>query len=238
MRLNTLTLASHNMEAQAFFWLAIHQQQREKHAQRAKDHQSSYQHKPFRESKLYTKVSSKVSSTVHKVTDRITKKNATPKVVMPSIHILYVSADPDKGPQFVRLARKGFTRTVVFTHPKGETYKLPSSTLLKGYNALYEFPNYALFQGYERDCGPATAPVFGGTRACEGGCCGWFSTDAEEDEILDYVMAGEKGERPKHDIFLVRHGDVETTEARFLEEGLEAIRTDGRGWLGKPKAYQ
>ena len=56
--------------------------------------------------------------------------------------------------------------------------------------------------------------------------------------MLDYVLAGERGERPKHDIFLVRHGDVETTEARFLEEGFEAIRSDGRGWLGRAKIWQ
>ena len=81
-------------------------------------------------------------------------------------------------------------------------------------------------------------PVFGGKRACEGGCCAWFSTEADEDEILDFVQTGERGERPKHEVFLVRHGDVECSEKRFLEEGLEALRTDGRGWLGKARIWR
>lgn len=54
---------------------------------------------------------------------------------------------------------------------------------------------------------------------------------------MDYVQIGEKGERPKKEVLLVRHGDVECTAVNFLEEGLEAIRKEGRGWLGKASVY-
>jgi len=216
------------MEGTAFLFLAINEFQRSKstsypykpphpqHPQRP-----TYKHKPLKESRLCTAISTHVSSTIHKVASKLHKIREHQKMP-PALHVLYIPPDPAEAPQFVRLARKGLGRTVVFLHPNGELYKLPS---------------YVLLKGYERNCGPLTAPVFGGKRACEGGCCGWFSTEAEEGEILDYVLTGEKGKRPKKEVLLVRHGDVECNGVKFLEEGLEAIRSEGKGWLGRASVY-
>jgi len=216
------------MEGTAFLFLAINEFQRSKSNsypyKPPHNHPSqrpTYKHKPLKESRLCTAISTHVSSTIHKVASKLHKIREHQKMP-PALHVLYIPPDPAEAPQFVRLARKGLGRTVVFLHPNGELYKLPS---------------YALLKGYERDCGPLTTPVFGGKRACEGGCCGWFSTEAQEAEILDYVLMGEKGERPKKEVLLVRHGDVECNAVKFLEEGLQAIRSEGRGWLGQASVY-
>lgn len=150
---------------------------------------------------------------------------------MPSgLVVLYVPSDPKEAPHFVRLARKGIGMTVVFLHPNGQLYKLP---------------HYADLKRYERDCGPQTWPVMGGAkRTCEGGCCAWFAVDVEDDgkDILDKLDLDEDreaGERPKYDTFLVRHGDEEEIKAKeFMEEGLEHIKKDGHGWLGRAQLYK
>ena len=84
----------------------------------------------------------------------------------------------------------------------------------------------------------------GAKRTCEGGCCAWFAVDVEDDgkDILDKLDLDEDreaGERPKYDTFLVRHGDEEEIKAKeFMEEGLEHIKKDGHGWLGRAQLYK
>ena len=134
---------------------------------------------PYRESfktpHLSPSITSKLKNCKSKLTELACK--------MPSgLLILHVPSNLEESAQFVRLARKGFGRKVIFLHPNGEFYKVPQYTNLKG---------------HERDCGPQTAPVFVSTpmtirilpwtnlwglqgaakRTCEGGCCGELSID-------------------------------------------------------------
>lgn len=138
----------------------------------------TYTHKPLRETQICRSISTAISSTILKVTKF--HKTRHHKAMSPALHVLYIPPSPYEAPQLVRLARKGLSRTIVFLHPNGELYELPGCGELKS---------------YERDCGPSTQPVFGGKRACEGGCCAWFTTDAGEDEVLDYVQAGNEVSR-------------------------------------------
>ncbi|KAL8797793.1 MAG: hypothetical protein Q9195_000145 [Heterodermia aff. obscurata] len=229
------------MEGAAFFYLSLIQHQQLKRSTCAnlaqtsttypsssivnkKDktvtNQSKLPHRPHIPASFYSKY--------HRFRSRLAALN--PYKMPSGLVILYVPSNPRETPQFLRLARKGIGRTVVFLHPNGQLYKIP---------------HYADLKGYERDCGPQTAPVMGGSkRTCEGGCCAWFTIDVGDDgkDILDQLELDDEqdmGERPKRDIFLVRHGtEGETNARKFMEEGLEHIKKNGRGWLGKAEVYR
>ena len=121
--------------------------------------------------------------------------------------------------------------TVVFLHPNGQ---------------LYKFPHYSELEGYKRDCGPQTAPVMGGAkRTCEGGCCAWFTIDVDDHgkDVLDKLEVDDDDQgadgRLKYDVFLVRHGAEGKVKAKeFMQEGLNHIRNDGRGFLGRAKLFR
>ena len=229
------------MEGAAFFYYALVQHQQLKRSTSPLLPQTSATYRPSsivykkektttNDSKLYHRphIPTSIYSKYHKLKSRLAGLN--PYKMPTGLVILYVPSNPKEAPHFVRLARKGISRAVVFLHPNGQLYKVP---------------HYCDLKGYERDCGPQTAPVMGGAkRTCEGGCCAWFMIDAEDDgkNVLDRLELDDEQvirDRTKHEIFLVRHGAEGETNAReFMEEGLEHIKKDGRGCLGKAELYK
>ncbi|CAF9907450.1 MAG: hypothetical protein HETSPECPRED_007131 [Heterodermia speciosa] len=229
------------MEGAAFFYIGLVQHQQRKRFLRANLVQSTttYQHSSIVSKRENTttnqaklprrpQIPASFYSKYHQLKSRLAGLN--PYKMPSGLVILYVPSNPKETPQFVRLARKGIGMNVVFLHPNGQLYKIP---------------HYADLKGYVRDCGPQTAPVMGGgKRTCEGGCCAWFTIDVDDDgkDILDKLELDDEqdtGDRPKHDIFLVRHGtEGETNARKFMEEGLDHIKKNGRGWLGKAALYR
>ena len=228
------------MEGAAFFYMALVQHQQVKELKRKNlakaqtaDQPSSIINKKEKTTKNHSKtphrphIPTSFYSKYQQLKSRLAGLN--PYKMPSGIVILYVPSDPKETPQFVRVARKGIGMTAVFLHPNGRLYKIP---------------RYADLRGYERDCGPQTTPVMGGAkRTCEGGCCAWFTVDVDDDgkDILDKLELDDEqdiGDRPKHEVFLVRHGaEGETNARKFMEEGLDHIKKDGRGWLGKAHLY-
>ena len=230
------------MEGTAFFYMALIHHQNLRRSQSANHPPSNRPYQPpsiTRNKKNRTANHSKVPHQSHLPSAITTKFNKlksrlldlNPWCKMPTgLLVLHVPSNPRESPQFVRLARKGIGMSVVFLHPNGQLYKVP---------------HYSDLKGYERDCGPQTAPVMGGAqRTCEGGCCAWFTVDVDDDgkDVLDKLDLDEDqelDERPKHDVFLVRHGSDGDAQAKtFMHEGLEHIKKDGRGWLGKARLYK